>query len=120
MRSLFPMLAVVAGAVALSSPTMAEGFADHGTVTAKRSGGKVTIVVKGKGDFHVNVDYPIKVELGGAKLTKADGKYEGIHDGKADAVTFETTDGASKGKVKAVFCDKKSCTAPLSTEFDVK
>lgn len=120
MRSLFPMLAVVMSAVALAAPTQAEGFADHGSVTAKRAGGKVTIVVKGKGDFHVNLDYPIKVELGAAKLGKAEGKYEGIHDGKADSVTFETTDGASKGKVKAVFCDQKSCTAPLSTEFDVR
>jgi hypothetical protein len=120
MRSFFTALGFVAAGLALSSPSAADGFADHGTVTAKRAGDKVTITIAGKGDWHVNAEYGIKVELGGVKLGKADGKYAGVHDGKADSVAFEAKDAATSGKVKAVFCDKTSCTAPLSTTFDVK
>lgn len=120
MRSFFTAMGFVASVLAISSPSAAEGFSDHGTVTAKRSGDKVTITVAGKGDWHVNAEYSIKVELGATKLGKADGKYAGVHDGKADSVTFEAKDAATSGKVKAVFCDKTSCSAPLTTTFDVK
>ncbi|MBM4357001.1 MAG: hypothetical protein FJ096_02720 [Deltaproteobacteria bacterium] len=120
MRSYLSMMALVAGGVMISAPTMAEGFADHGTVKATRSGGKVTIVVSGKGDWRVNTEYPIKVELGGAKLSKGDAKYGGEKNGKAESATFETGDAANSGSVKAVFCDASSCTAPLKTSFDVK
>jgi hypothetical protein len=120
MRSFFSMMALVACGVAVAAPTQAEGFADHGTVTAKRSGDKVTITVVGKGDWHVNAEFPIKVELGGTKLGKSDGKYANPHDGKADSVTFEAKDPANSGTVKAVFCDKASCTAPLKTDFKVQ
>lgn len=120
MRSSFSMMALVATGLALATPTQAEGFADHGTVTATRSGETVTITVAGKSDWHVNSEYGIKVELGGTKLGKADGKYVNMHDGKADSVAFEAKDAASSGSVKAVFCDKSSCTAPLKTTFNVK
>lgn len=120
MRSYLSMVLVAACGLLVTAETQAEGFADHGTVTATRSGGKVTIVVAGKGEWHVNTEYPIKVQLGEAKLGKADAQYAGSKNGKADSATFETSDAANSGTVKAVFCDASSCTAPLKTSFDVK
>jgi hypothetical protein len=119
MRIFFSLLAVAICGV-IATPSSAESFADHGTVTAKRAGGKVTIVVAGKGEWSVNAEYNIKVELGSAVLRKSDASYEGLKDGKAKAARFETSDAASSGTVKAVFCNPSSCTSPLTTNFDVK
>lgn len=120
MRSLVSMAMVVFSGMLVAAPALAGNFADHGAVSAKRKGDKVVVTVTGKGDWRVNGEYNTKVELGAAKATKADGKFEGLKDGKAASVTFELQDPAKSGKVKAVFCDKQSCTAPLSMTFDVK
>lgn len=119
MRSLLATMGVVLAIVLAAPPSAAAGFADNGSATAKRAGGTVTITVAGKGEWRVNTDFPIKVELGAAKLGKADAKYAGVRDGKADSVTFTTKDAAAKGLVTAVFCNKTSCTSPLKTEFVV-
>lgn len=120
MRSLVSMAAVVVSGVLMAAPAMAGGFSEHGSVSATRKGDTVTVTVRGKGDWRVNFEYNTKAELGAAKASKAEGKYSGIKDGKADSVTFELKDPAKSGTVKAVFCDKQSCTAPLKTTFDVK
>lgn len=120
MNSIVSLIAFTVSTIAVVAPVQAEGFADHGSITAKRSGDTVTITLAGKGDWHVNSEYGIKVELGAVKLGKTDAKYAGMHDGKADSVSFEAKDAAQSGTMKAVFCDKTSCTAPLKTTFDVK
>ncbi len=121
MRTILTMLAVGTTAMLLSAPSAADDdFAAHGTVTAKRHGDSVTITVAGKGDWHVNMEYTIKVTLGAATLGKADAKYEGAHEGKAEKAVFEAKDPANEGTVKAVFCDKTSCSNPMKTSFKVK
>jgi hypothetical protein len=121
MRTVLSLLAIGLCALSFSGRTVAEGFADHGTVTAKRAGGKVTIRVAGKGEWNVNTEYDTKVTHGSTVLRKKDAKFEGQKDGgKAAAAVFESSDAANDGEVKAVFCDKSSCTSPLKTKFTVK
>lgn len=119
MRSLFSTVAAIA-TLAIATPSEAQVFNNHGTVSATRKGDKVTVVVAGKGEWHVNMEYDIKVTLGDKKLGKADARYAGGKDGKADSATFETSEKASSGEVKAVFCDAHSCTAPMKIGFQVK
>ncbi len=122
MRTVLSVLALGITGLLFAAPSAAdEDFAAHGTVKATRAkDGKVTITVAGKGDWHVNMEYDIKVTLGAEVLRKKDASYEGAHDGKADKAVFHATDAASSGKVKAVFCDKTSCSNPMASEFTVK
>ncbi len=126
MRAFLSVLAVSAFGLALATPSRAgdSDFDSHGSVTAKRgSDGKITVVIKGAGDWHVNGEYDIKVTIGDKTVRKADGTYKwtaGEENKKADSVTWTGIDSdKTDGEAKAVFCDAKSCTSPIKAKFKV-
>jgi hypothetical protein len=126
MRAFLSILAVSAFGLAISTASSAgkDDFDGKGKVTAKRGAdGKVTVVIKGTGDWHVNGDYDLKVTVGEKTVRKADGAYKwvkGEENKKADSVTFSGIDDkADAGEAKAVFCDAQSCTSPIKASFSV-
>lgn len=97
----------------------------HGTVTAIRKGynnPKVFITVTGKDGWMINTEYNAKITIGDTELRKADGLYKDINKkgDKAAAATWITESMAKSGKVRLVFCNSTSCTAPINGTFEVK
>jgi len=122
MRKLFSVAALSAAAFTLSASSSEAGdFSSYGKVTAKRNGDAVSIVIEGKGEWHVNTAYNMKVKVGEAVLRKKDAKFEERKKGgKARRALFSATDRKTKeGQVKAVFCNKTTCTSPLRTTFEI-
>lgn len=104
-----------------ATPTHAgDGFGEYGTATATKDGTKLTVELKGSGDWKLNLDFSFFAEAGGVKKGKGDCTVNGDHGGKADGATC-VLDGVSgtSGRAKAVFCKKDGtqCTSPLEQSF---
>ena len=99
----------------------AEGFGSYGSVTAIRKDTVVAVTVVGRNGWSINTAYFAKVRLGTEVQAANEGLYKGVSkDGsKATEVTWFVESPATTGKVKIVFCDVKSCTAPIEGEFKV-
>lgn len=91
---------------------------------ATRSGGTVTVVIKGNGKWHVNCDYGPKVTVGATKQGKDDANCSYENDDRkakkqAVSATFTINDAGTSGKAKSVFCDESTCSSPVETTFTV-
>lgn len=110
--------------ILLASPATGKeaDFAKHGVITALRKGDKTAVTITGIDGWKVNTQYNAKVTLGATTLRKADGIYKDINPkgDKACSVSWYSSAQEKKGTIKVVFCNDVSCTAPVSTEFNVR
>lgn len=130
-------LALAAAAALLAASTQlsdasAENWADHFSVSAKTSSGKLNIVVAAKDGWFVNTEYPMKlkltapdgVTLGKTELKKSDATFSGTeHEGKAKTASFSvsaTGSGAVDGNYKLVVCSENNCSPPVKGSFTSK
>ncbi|MFT3770512.1 MAG: hypothetical protein QM820_34215 [Minicystis sp.] len=124
-------IAVTAAATVAASVSADDGLESKMGATATLSGGKLTLVLKGKeGGVYVNTEYPfkctVKIADGGklekSVLTKGDAKLEDAgKPGKAKSATFETgADKSVTGECRLVACSDSACTAPFSLPFQSK
>lgn len=112
-----------------------KAFEDKFAVTVTRADGKLEIAIDGKTtkdkdgketQWYVNRDYPVRLKVAGAKVTKAeltkeDAKFEGTEKtGKAKKAKWSTP---VSDKVKAtveyklVVCSESSCSPPISGKY---
>jgi hypothetical protein len=99
-------------------------FSTYGDVKAVRTGlfnKRITkILLKSKGEWKINSQYPIIINLDDRTLYKSDGKYHDLHDNKATEVLFETKSTSMFGTAKLVFCNANSCSAPITARFNIE
>ncbi len=110
-------------------------FEDKFEVKVSRVDGKLEISIDGKAtkdsagketQWYVNRDYPVRLKVVGAKVTKADltkddAKFEGTEKtGKAKKAKWSTPvsdKAAATIEYKLVVCSESSCSPPISGKF---
>jgi hypothetical protein len=127
------ILASIVAVLAISSTAFAGGTfkVDVKAPASAKKGEKTAVPVelKGTGDYHFNVDYPVSIKLtapAGVKLEKDTLKKEDAKSFKKEGATFEIAftsadagDKAFTGEAKFAVCTEKDC-APQTQKIDFK
>jgi hypothetical protein len=131
------IVASIVAVLALSSTAFAGGTfkLDVKAPASAKKGEKTTVPVeiKGTGDYHFNIDYPISIKVtapAGVKLEKDTLKKEDAKAFKKEGANFElaftSADAGKKsftGEVKFAVCTEKDCapqTQKIAFDVDVK
>lgn len=107
LKTLFPFVALLVSGGSTSAP-VGEG----GTVTAARTAAGVVVELRGRDGWRLNADYPVRLTVDGVVHGPSEAKWRGRSGGKAAAASWTVVTSATRGTVKAAFCDASRCLPP--------